>query len=82
MPRDAPHPWLGWDPTEEQRRETLRGYFTAISAMDNNIGRVLERLDSLGIRENTLVGFLSDNGFSMGHHGICGKGNGTYPMNM
>jgi arylsulfatase A-like enzyme len=26
--------------------------------------------------------FLSDNGMNMGHHGICGKGNGTYPQNM
>jgi len=82
MPRDAPHPWHGWNPTEEERCETLRGYFAAISAMDGNIGRVLEKLDALGIRENTLVIFLSDNGFSVGHHGIFGKGNGTYPMNM
>ena len=32
--------------------------------------------------ENTLVIFTSDNGMNMGHHGIWGKGNGTFPQNM
>ena len=26
--------------------------------------------------------FNADNGMNMGHHGIWGKGNGTYPPNM
>ena len=29
-----------------------------------------------------MIVFTSDNGSNMGHHGIVGKGNGTYPMNM
>lgn len=29
-----------------------------------------------------MVVFTSDNGSNMGHHGIFGKGNGTYPQNM
>lgn len=28
------------------------------------------------------VVFTSDNGMNTGHHGIWGKGNGTYPQNM
>ena len=32
--------------------------------------------------ENTVVIFLADNGFNLGHHGVWGKGNGTFPMNM
>ena len=35
-----------------------------------------------GIRQRTLVVFTSDNGFSCGHHGFWGKGNGTFPLNM
>ena len=64
------------------RHVNLRGYFAAISAMDEGIGRILDTLDACGLRENTLVIFTSDNGMSMGHHGIWGKGNGTFPMNM
>ena len=82
IPEEPAHPWGGWDPGPEQRLETLKGYFTAVTAMDLGIGRLLGKLDELNLRENTMVVFLSDNGFNVGHHGICGKGNGTFPLNM
>ena len=67
---------------EEYRRESLRGYYAAVTAMDADIGRLLDELEAEGLRENTLIVFTSDNGSNMGHHGIFGKGNGTYPQNM
>lgn len=82
IPVEPAHPWGGWNVDAERRHKTLQGYFAAVTAMDTNIGRVLQKLQDLGIREDTIVVFLSDNGMSMGHHGICGKGNGTFPMNM
>ena len=63
-------------------REYLKGYFASVTAMDANVGRVLDRLEELGLRENTLVFFASDNGFNCGHHGIWGKGSATFPLNM
>jgi len=63
-------------------RGNLIGYYAAITAMDYNIGRILDKLDKLGLRESTMVCFLSDNGFSCGQHGFWGKGNGTFPLNM
>jgi arylsulfatase A-like enzyme len=60
----------------------LKGYFAAVTAMDANLGRILNKLDELGIRDDTLVIFTSDNGYSCGHHGFWGKGNGTNPRNM
>lgn len=71
---------LGFTP--ESRRESLSGYFAATTAMDANVGRLLDWLEENGLRENTLVIFTSDNGMNMGHHGIYGKGNGTFPPNM
>ena len=68
--------------TEEERKETLSGYFAAMTAMDANVGRLLDWLEANGLRENTLIAFTSDNGMNMGHHGIYGKGNGTFPPNM
>jgi choline-sulfatase len=50
--------------------------------MDHNVGRLLAALEQLGLGSNTVVCFLSDNGFNCGHHGIWGKGNGTLPLNM
>ncbi len=63
-------------------REELKGYFAAVTAMDMNLGRMLDELEKLGIENDTLVFFTSDNGFSCGHHGFWGKGNGTFPLNM
>ena len=68
--------------TGEVRKSLLRGYYAAITAMDANIGRILDRLEELGMREDTIVIFTADNGMNMGHHGIWGKGNGTFPFNM
>ena len=68
--------------TPDNRRSALSGYFTSIEEMDRNIGRVIDWLEVNNLRDNTLLIFTSDNGMSMGHHGIWGKGNGTYPPNM
>ncbi len=82
-PQEPRHPWaISLTTNCLGNREMLKGYFAAVTAMDADVGRLLDRLEALGIRENTLVVFVSDNGFSCGHHGFWGKGNGTYPLNM
>ena len=54
--------------------ECLRAYWGMISLMDAQIGRVLDRLDALGLADNTLVAFTSDHGDLMGDHFLIGKG--------
>ncbi len=66
----------------ETRRTWLSGYYTAVTEMDRNIGRLIKWLETNGLREDTLVVFTSDNGMNMGHHGLYGKGNATFPLNM
>lgn len=44
---------------EDTKRKT---YAAMVSSMDDGIGLVLAKLDELGLNENTLVFFLSDNG--------------------
>lgn len=68
--------------TGEVRKSLLRGYYAAITAMDADVGRLLDKLEALEIAEDTIVMFMADNGMNMGHHGIWGKGNGTFPFNM
>ncbi|MCY4482723.1 MAG: sulfatase-like hydrolase/transferase [Spirochaetaceae bacterium] len=63
-------------------RESLKGYFAAVTALDLDVGRILDKLEEKGLRGDTLVVFTSDNGYSCGHHGFWGKGNGTSPVNM
>lgn len=68
--------------TPERRRELLSGYYAAITAMDAGIGRLLDVLEEQDLTDTTLVVFTGDNGMNMGHHGLWGKGNATYPANM
>ncbi len=50
------------DPRGEQDCPTMGGM---IEIMDTNIARLMSKLDELGLRENTLVIFTSDNGGNM-----------------
>lgn len=86
VPREEPHPWV------EPRRADfaaafadphphLAGYCASLTAVDAALGRIRAALDDGDLTGNTVVMYLSDNGFSCGHHGIWGKGNGTRPLN-
>jgi uncharacterized sulfatase len=66
-----PWPYLGVTP--DQARECKLAYYAAISFVDAQIGRVLDALDRLGLRENTLIVFWSDHGYLLGEHGLWFK---------
>lgn len=87
IPREEPHEWFNWGHTElaDGLRNPiggLIGFCASLTAVDEGVGQLLEVLDHKGVREDTYVIFMSDNGFSCGHHGIWGKGNGTEPLNV
>src|SRR5204863_10161873 len=48
-------------------------YFRCISAADDNLGRVLQALDELGLADDTVVIFSSDNGYYNGEHTLGDK---------
>jgi uncharacterized sulfatase len=58
-----------WNVPEQEQREAIRAYYAAISFMDAQVGRVLGALDRLGLRDNTVVVFMSDHGYHLGDHG-------------
>jgi len=53
-----------WDPTARRDRDgrDVKHFADMVAYMDKLIGRTVAKLDELGIRENTLVIFLGDNG--------------------
>jgi arylsulfatase A-like enzyme len=57
----------------EQRRAAIRGYLAAVSYMDAQVGRVVSALDRLGLKEKTLVVFMSDHGWHLGEHQLWHK---------
>ena len=59
----------------EQRR-LRHGYYASVSFMDAQVGRVLDELDRLGLRENTIVVLWGDHGWKLGeHNGWCKQTN-------
>jgi len=60
--------------TEQDLRQDRSRYYAMITRVDENVGRLLDRLDQLGLRNGTVVVFASDNGWSLGDHGLYAKG--------
>jgi N-acetylglucosamine-6-sulfatase len=50
-----------------------RRYAETILALDESVGRVLDYVQKNGMANNTLVIYMSDNGFSLGEHGLIDK---------
>ena len=59
--------------TDELRQKAIQAYFASITFMDAQVGRILNKLDELGLAENTIVVFTSDHGYHLGEHGLWQK---------
>ena len=77
--QDIPPPGLGSHKKEHEllnddlRRQCLQAYLASISFMDAQVGRVVGKLDELGLADNTIIVFTSDHGYHMGEHGLWQK---------
>lgn len=61
----------GW--TEDRVRATLAEYYASISFLDDGVGQLLGALEAAGATARTIVAFVGDNGYSVGHHGRFAK---------
>ena len=59
------HPFTEWD-----GQATIRRRAEMILGVDRSLGRIMAILDSLGILDQTVIVFSSDNGFFFGEHGL------------
>jgi arylsulfatase A-like enzyme len=55
--------------TTNSGRDQIARYYAAITAIDDQVGRLLKALDDSGQADNTIVFFLSDHGDMLGSHG-------------
>lgn len=62
MPREGPIP-------EDLARKLVHGYAACVSYMDAQFGRVLQALDELELRDNTVIVLWGDHGWKLGEHG-------------
>ncbi len=69
---------MGLDRTsEEDLRRAVAMYYGMVSFLDDGIGMVLDALDGLGLRDDTVVVFTADHGDYAGEHGLMLK-SGTF----
>jgi arylsulfatase A len=68
-PLQAPEEDLAVFRDRDDLSEAVKTLYAMIRRLDRNVGRLLENVDKLGLRENTLIVFSSDNGPQFGGSG-------------
>lgn len=74
VPRVGPEdawqiPLIFRDLTDDEKRGIIAAYYTSVSFMDRNLGRVLDTLRRLNLEEDTFVVYMADHGYDLGQHG-------------
>lgn len=64
--------------SEEHRRGVVSVYQAMTRFVDDSIGRIVDKLEELGLRENTIIVFTADHGDFMGEHRMAVKGGVFY----
>jgi N-acetylglucosamine-6-sulfatase len=78
LPEEA-DTWLGmtrghmWTGIFGPMQYHVRNYCEALVALDQQIGRVLDKLDEMGVADNTVVVYAGDNGYFWGEHRLVDK---------
>ena len=59
----------------ENQKRMWSAYYASTQFMDEQVGRILDELDNLGLRESTAIVFTSDHGYHLGEHTFWQKSN-------
>ncbi len=62
----------------EQLKKILAAYYTLITIIDAEIGKVIKLLENRGLLENTIIVYTADHGDFAGDHGLYSKNLGIY----
>ena len=59
----------------DNQKRMWSAYYATVTFMDEQVGRILDELERLGLRRNTAIVFLSDQGYHLGEHTFWAKMN-------
>lgn len=65
--------WHGFFSTDALFQQNAKGYYRLVTGLDEAVGRVQQKLASLGLDDNTIIVYTSDHGVSLGEQGLMGK---------
>ena len=80
FPVDAMHPWQHANKTFHNQQVAMERAAAEVSGVDDGVGDVLATLKRLGLEENTLVVYASDQGWMGGQNGMWGMGDHFRPI--
>lgn len=58
---------------DKKSRELIHAYYACVSYIDAQIGRVMDKLDQLGLADNTIIVLWGDHGWHLGDHDMWCK---------
>ena len=64
---------LNADVDEVEFRRMMAHYYALVTHIDAQVGRLIQRLEELDQRQNTVIAFISDHGEMLGDHGFTTK---------
>ncbi len=83
---------IGWEPAASNATASkailkdmvgaIRGAAASVTALDDEIWRLVKKLDERGLRDDTLIVFTATCGSMLGRHGLWGDGRASDPPNM
>lgn len=59
----------------DNQKRMWAAYYATVTYMDEQVGRIMDELERLNLRENTAIVFLSDHGYHLGEHTFWQKSN-------
>lgn len=80
FPRDAMHPWQFNNKEYLNNPISMRRVAAEVSGVDDGVAEIMATLKRLGLDENTLVIYASDQGWMGGQNGLWGMGDHTRPV--
>ncbi|MGP1993240.1 arylsulfatase [Zobellia laminariae] len=72
-PMNVPEKYYDMYKNESSINDTQKAYYGMITNIDDNMALLDKKLDELGLKDNTILIFMTDNGTSTGHREVKGK---------
>lgn len=65
--------WHGFFSSPALFQQNAKDYYRLVTGLDEGVGRIRQKLASLGLDDNTIIVYTSDHGVSLGEQGLMGK---------